>query len=50
MAQCYCNNGVCSAGCGSSGNAWSTGGAKCIEEEDVNFNKNNDLNLKKANF
>ncbi len=39
MAQCYCNtgSGVCSSGCGSSGNAWSTGGAKCIVDADVNI-------------
>jgi hypothetical protein len=39
MAQCNCVNGTCSAGCGSSGNAWSTGGAKCIVDEDVNINE-----------
>ena len=36
-AQCYCNNSVCSSGCGASGKCWSTSGATCSLDSDVSF-------------
>ncbi len=34
-AQCNCVSGLCSLGCGTYGNAWSTGGSKCSSDSDV---------------
>ena len=34
-AQCNCVSGLCSLGCGTYDNAWSTGGSKCLSDSDV---------------
>ena len=38
---CACVSGLCSAGCGNSGNGWSTGGSKCSTSSQVTWVKLN---------